>query len=150
MLQAENLAGEYIFSPITDTRTTSLTPKIHFLAFPRDLIISIVVTLRKEGKEKKKKSSHWSQAHFQLSAEKYSSSPVSNKPFRLGGVVFQLLSVTFEIRTFFCPSYSVEPARIRGSVGEYTFKAPRLLYVQTGIHTAPAALGPQCAFEGMW
>lgn len=55
MLQAENLAGEYIFSPITDTRTTSLTPKIHFLAFPRDLIISIVVTLRKEGKEKKKK-----------------------------------------------------------------------------------------------
>ena len=114
-LQAENLvvvvvvaAAGYIFSPTTrDGTTTHLNPRIHFLAFPREPIVRHAGNLE-EGRENaalKAGSFSAGSRKMELSTRFHQTSqawPV---------VVFQPLSVTFEIQTFLHPWPSVVSAR---------------------------------------
>lgn len=121
-LQTENLVGQYIFSPVMDNRTTHLNPRIHFLAFPRELIISVVVTLRTEGKELP-----GSRAALQLSAKKYNSAPVS-KPLRFGHWLFSnFFLLPLKSKHVFDPFFSAVPALTRVNARVCTIKMPRLL-----------------------
>lgn len=127
--------GTHIFRPLTDDESaTDLKPQIHFLAFPREVIIRIAGNLE-EGREKaplKPGSFSTVSGKIQFCARLRQASqawPV---------VVFQLLSVTFVIRTFFQPLFSAESALIKLSARVCAVKVPQLLTVSLSVQVGNA------------
>ena len=101
-LQAENLvvvvvAAGYIFSPTThDGTTTHLNPGIHSLAFPREPIVRHAGNLE-EGRE----NAALKAGSFSAGSRKVERSTRLHQTSQAWPVVvFQPLSVTFEIQTF--------------------------------------------------
>lgn len=121
MCQAENLVGEAHFHPLTDDRTTTdLNPQIYFLAFPRELIIRVVGNLE-EGREKAPlKPGSFSAVNGKIQFCTRLRQTSQAWPV----VIFQLLSVTFVIQTFFDPLFSAVSALIKHSARVCTICVP--------------------------
>lgn len=114
--------------------TPNLNPQIHFLAFPREVIIRIAGGLE-EGREK----APLKPGSFSAVSGKIPFCARLRQASQAGPVVvFQLLSVTFVIRTFFDPLFSAVSALIKLSARVCTTKMPQLLTVSLSVQVGNA------------
>lgn len=131
----------------SSVNNNKLNPHIHFLAFPRELIIRNAGNLEEGRKNAAPKPGSFSAVSGKIQFCTCLHQTSQAWPV----VVFQLLSVTFEIQTFFDPSSSAASAlsKLSASLHGQDATVTHAACADGRCATAPADPGPEWGLEGM-